>query len=284
MLNRFEHQTCRANELMTREDKAVGRLEGKVAIVTGAAQGMGEATARLFVAEGARVVLADVLEDKGRAVAKDLGDAASFVALDVRDEAGWQAVVNEAVSRFGKLDILVNNAAVVHMSAIADISADDIDRVLGINVKGVILGAKYAAPIMQKNGKGVIVNISSLDGLRGCNGLTAYTASKWAVRGLTKSLAFELGPVGIRVNSVHPGGVNTPMGNPMGATGDELQKDYRRVPLQRIGEPEEIARATLFVASDEASYISAAEIAVDGGWSQGYYQPVLPGAPSGLGA
>ena len=123
----------------------------------------------------------------------------------------------------------------------------------------------------------------SVDGLRGCNGLAVYTASKWAVRGLTKSLAMELGPCGIRVCSVHPGGVNTRMGNPSGNSGDELNKDYMGVPLQRIGEAEEIARVTLFVASDEASYVSGAELAVDGGWSAGYYQPALPGAPGELG-
>ena len=135
---------------------------------------------------------------------------------------------------------------------------------------------------MKRAGRGVIVNISSVDGLRGVNGLSAYTASKWAVRGLTKSLAFELGPVGIRVCSVHPGGVDTTLGNPAGHTGAELQKNYVGVPLQRIGEPQEVARATLFVASDEASYISGAEIAVDGGWSGGTYYPMLPGAPEGL--
>ena len=261
----------------------MGRLQGKVAIVTGAAQGMGAATARLFAAEGAKLVLADMREDAGRAVAAEIGDAAFFAPLDVRDDAAWAKVVDQAVQRFGGVDILVNNAAVVHMSAIEDISPEDVERVLAINVLGTMLGAKNVAPVMKKAGTGVIVNISSVDGLRGCNGLTAYTASKWAVRGLTKSLALELGPNGIRVVSVHPGGVNTPMGNPAGLTGDSLQKDYKRVPLQRIGEPEEIARATLFLASDEASYISAAELAVDGGWSAGYYQPVLPGAPAGLG-
>lgn len=262
----------------------MGRLQGKVAIVTGGAQGMGAATARLFAAEGARVVIGDVIEDKGQALAAELGDKAIFQKLDVRLEDDWAATIAAATKAFGTVDILINNAAVVHFTPIEALNRDDAERVLAINVIGTMLGAKHVAPVMTAAGRGVIVNISSVDGLRGCNGLIVYTASKWAVRGLTKTLAMELGPRGIRVCSVHPGGVNTQMGNPMGATGDDLKRGYERVPLQRIGEPEEIARASLFIASDEASYISGAELAVDGGWTAGYYQPMLPGAPAGLGA
>lgn len=260
----------------------MARLADKVAIVTGAAQGMGAATARLFAAEGARVVLCDVIEDKGQETAKEIGESAVFEKLDVRSEADWERVVAATIQRFGKLDILINNAAIVHFSPIEAMPAEDIERVLAINVMGTMLGAKYAAREMTKAGRGVIVNISSVDGLRGCNGLSAYTASKWAVRGLSKSLAYELGPRGIRVCTVHPGGVNTQMGNPTGLSGDALNVGYERVPLQRIGEPEEIARASLFIASDDASYISGAELAVDGGWSAGYYQTFLPGAPASL--
>lgn len=260
----------------------MARLADKVAIITGAAQGMGAATARLFAAEGARVVLCDVIEDKGQETAKEIGESAVFEKLDVRSEADWERVVAATVERFGKLDILINNAAIVHFSPIEAMPAEDIERVLAINVMGTMLGAKYAAREMTRAGRGVIVNISSVDGLRGCNGLSAYTASKWAVRGLSKSLAYELGPRGIRVCTVHPGGVNTQMGNPTGLTGDAVNVGYERVPLQRIGEPEEIARASLFIASDDASYISGAELAVDGGWSAGYYQTFLPGAPASL--
>ena len=258
------------------------RLAGKVAIISGAAQGMGAATARLFAAEGAKVVLGDIVEDQGKAVAAEIGDAALFCRLDVRNEEDWAAAVKAAVDRFGKLDILVNNAAITHFGAAEELRKEDAERVLGINVIGTMMGVKHAVPALEANGGGVIVNISSVDGLRGCNGLLAYTASKWAVRGMTKALAYEFGPRGIRVVSIHPGGVNTQMGNPAGETGEALDRHYRRVPLQRIGQPEEIARTTLFVCSDDASYISGAEIAVDGGWTAGHYEPALPGAPAHL--
>lgn len=262
----------------------MARLAGKVAIISGAAQGMGAATARLFAAEGAKVVLGDVLDEKGRAVAAELGeDVALYQHLDVREEDQWAAIVKAATDRFGKLDILVNNAAVTHFGASEELRKEDAERVLGINLIGTMMGVKHAVPALKANGKGVIVNISSVDGMRGCNGLVAYTASKWAVRGITKSYAYEFGPFGIRVVSVHPGGVNTEMGNPGHESVETVNaRSFRRVPLQRIGEPEEIARATLFVCSDEASYISGAEIAVDGGWTAGHYEPALPGCPDHL--
>lgn len=261
----------------------MGRLAGKVAIISGGAQGMGAATARLFAAEGAKVVLGDILDDKGQALADEIGEAAVFQRLDVRSEEDWQAIVKAAVDRFGKLDILINNAAVVHFTAAEELRKEDAERVLAINVIGTMMGVKHAVPALKANGKGVIVNISSVDGLRGCNGLTAYTASKWAVRGITKSYAYEYGPFGIRVVSVHPGGVNTEMGNPGKEATDVVnQRSFLRVPLQRIGEAEEIARVTLFVASDDASYVSGAEIAVDGGWTSGLYEPQLPNCAPGL--
>jgi len=259
-----------------------GRLAGKVAIITGAARGMGEATARLFISEGAKVVLGDVMEAEGQSVAKDLGTSARFQKLDVSNDESWAACIKNTIEAFGTIDVLVNNAGLVHFTPIEHFNPADADRILGVNTVGPMLGAKHVSPIMKAAGKGSIINISSVDGLRGCNGLTLYTASKWALRGLTKSLAYELGVSGIRVNSVHPGGVDTPMGNARGLPPEQLNAAFARVPLQRIGQPNEIANASLFLASDEASYVTGAELAVDGGWSAGYFQPALPGSPEGL--
>lgn len=259
-----------------------GRLQDKVAIVTGGARGMGEGTIRLFAREGAKVVIADVLEAEGQALAADIGDAAMFQRLDVSDEASWTALVDAVIARHGRIDALVNNAAVVAFGPIIDLTVADIDRVLGINVKGTMLGLKHVGAKMCAAKRGAIVNISSVDGLRGVNSVSLYSSSKWAVRGFTKSAALEFGHQGVRVNSVHPGGVNTAMGNPQALEGEAKNAGYERVPLQRIGEPEEIAAASLFLCSDEASYICGAELAVDGGWAAGYYHHYLPAAPASL--
>jgi 3alpha(or 20beta)-hydroxysteroid dehydrogenase len=259
-----------------------GRLQDKVAIITGGARGMGEATVRLFAREGAKVVIADVLEAEGQALAADIGDAAMFQRLDVSDESSWTVLVDAVMARHGRVDALVNNAAVVAFGPITALSVEDIDRVLGINVKGTMLGMKHVGAKMCAAGRGAIVNISSVDGLRGVNSVSLYSSSKWAVRGFTKSAALEFGHQGVRVNSVHPGGVNTAMGNPQALEGDAKNHGYERVPLQRIGEPEEIAAASLFLCSDEASYICGAELAVDGGWTAGYYHHYLPAAPASL--
>ncbi|AZI37015.1 putative oxidoreductase [Caenibius tardaugens NBRC 16725] len=258
------------------------RFAGKVAVVTGGARGMGEATARRFAAEGAKVIIGDVLEAEGKAVAESSNGTIEFVKLDVTNEDDWAALVAGAVAKHGRIDALVNNAAVTHFSLLEDLQAADIDRVLSINVKGTLLGLKHVGKVMLDAGRGAIVNISSVDGFRGANTLALYSSTKWAVRGLTKTAALEFGPRGVRVNSVHPGGVDTVMGNPQGHAGDDRNWAFGRVPLQRIAEPEEIAAASVFLCSDDASYCAGAELAVDGGWAAGYYHAYLPGAPTAI--
>jgi 3alpha(or 20beta)-hydroxysteroid dehydrogenase len=260
----------------------MGRVQDKVAVITGGARGMGAATARLFAAEGARVVIADMLEAEGQALAAELGEAAIFRKHDVTSESDWRDLVAETEQRFGRIDALVNNAGVAAFSTIEAFEVADFDRVFNVNVKGPMLGMKHVGAVMRRQKKGAIVNISSVDGLRGANSLALYSGSKWAVRGMTKTAALEFGPAGVRVNSVHPGGVDTHMGNPQGQAGEERNWSYGRVPLQRIGEPTEVAAASLFLCSDEASYITGAELAVDGGWAAGYYHYYLPGGPAGL--
>jgi len=260
----------------------MGRMQGKVAIVTGGARGMGAATVRKFAEEGASVVIADMLEDEGRALAAELGGKALFQPLNVTDEASWQALVTTVKSQFGRIDALVNNAGVVDFGPIESFTPEAFDRVFGVNVKGAMLGLKHVGAVMREQKAGAVVNISSVDGFRGVNSVSTYSASKWAVRGFTKSAAMEFGPHGVRVNSVHPGGVDTVMGNPQGQKGPERNWSYGRVPLQRIGEPSEIANVSVFLCSDEASYVTGAEVAVDGGWAAGYYHAYLPGAPASL--
>ncbi|MCP5395280.1 MAG: glucose 1-dehydrogenase [Sphingomonadaceae bacterium] len=257
----------------------MGRLDGKVVIITGGARGMGEATSRLFAAEGARVAICDVLEEQGVALAAELGGDARFYRLDVTDENGWAEVVAAVEAEIGPVDTLVNNAGVLLFSSLLETSLADYERVLRINLVGEFLGIKAVGPGMVARGKGAIVNISSVDGMKGANGLAAYASSKWGVRGLTKVAAMELGHKGVRVNSVHPGGVDTIMSNYAAAPREEVDKQYGNVPLQRIGGPEEIAQASLFLASDDASYIHGAELVVDGGMIVGQYYDGMPGAP-----
>lgn len=259
-----------------------GRLNQKVAIITGGARGMGAATARLFAQEGASVVIADRLPAEGEALARELGGTARFLPLDVTDESGWKQLAEETLRAFGKIDALVNNAGILHFGAIESIDPADFDRVFGVNVKGALLGIKHVGGAMKASGRGAIVNISSVDGLRGVNAVSLYSSSKWALRGLTRCAAMEYGPFGVRVNSVHPGGIDTDMGNPMRQVGEERNRNYARVPLQRIGEPAEVARASLFLCSDDASYVTGAELSVDGGWAAGYYHAGLPGAPDSV--
>jgi len=257
----------------------MNRLQGKVAIVTGGARGMGAATVRLFVAEGAKVVIADRLEDEGKKLAADLGDAAVFVKHDVSDETSWENVVKTAISRFGSLHVLVNNAGVLLFKTLAETSRADFECVLNVNLVGTFLGTKIVGRHLVERGRGAIVNISSVDGMKGANGLGAYCASKWGIRGLTRVAAMEYGHQGVRVNSVHPGGIDTAMGNPFAEPKSAVNKRYTMVPLQRVGEPEEVAATTLFLASDESRYLCGAEIVVDGGMTAGQYYVGLPGAP-----
>jgi 3alpha(or 20beta)-hydroxysteroid dehydrogenase len=257
----------------------MARLDGKVAIITGGARGMGAATARVFVEAGAQVAIADVLDDAGAALASELGAAARFHHLDVTSEAEWAKVVSSVEADFGPVDVLVNNAGVLLFKALLQTTVDDYRRLLDVNLVGEFLGIKAVAPGMIARGRGSIVNISSVDGMKGANGLAAYASSKWGVRGLTRVAAMELGHLGIRVNSVHPGGVDTAMTNYEGTAREKVDERFRHIPLQRIGGPEEVARATLFLASDEASYMAGAELVVDGGMATGTYYPLFPGAP-----
>ena len=258
-------------------------MEGKIAIVTGGARGMGAATVREMINEGAEMVYAcDVLEAEGKTLADELGPKVEFRKLDVSQDAEWAALVAEIMAAHGRIDALVNNAGVLAFGILEEVAPEEFDRVYGVNVKGPLLSLRNVGKVMREAGKGAIVNISSLDGLRGVNMVGLYSSSKWALRGLTKSAAMEFGPHGVRVNSVHPGGVDTAMGNPSGDVGEERDAPYGRVPLQRIGEPGEIAAASVFLCSDKASYITGAELAVDGGWSVGYYHAGRPGAPAKL--
>jgi len=253
-----------------------GRLAGKVAIITGAARGQGEAEARRFAAEGAQVVVADVLDAEGEAVAKDIGDAARFVHLDVSSEADWDAAI-AAAEDFGPLTVLVNNAGILRFTSIADTTLDEYLQVIMINQVGTFLGIRAAIAPMQRAGGGSIVNISSIDGIGSKNGLVSYSSSKGAVRSMTKTAALELGQWGIRVNSVHPGGVWTPMIGDVPA--EPFDMGHQHLPLRRASRPEEIASMVVFLASDEASYCTGGEFVVDGGWLAGDINPFLPAAP-----
>jgi len=255
------------------------KLTGKVAIITGGARGMGAATSRMFVAAGAKVAIADMLETEGTALAAELGENAGFWKHDVTSEDSWANLVAEVEAAFGGVDVLVNNAGIIIFKDLMNTTLEDYKRVLDVNLVGDFLGIKAVAPGMVARRKGSIVNISSIDGLKGSNCLGAYSSSKWGVRGLTKVAAMELGHKGVRVNSVHPGGIDTIMSNHSGVSREEINANYAGVPLQRIGAPEEVAAASLFLASDDSSYIHGTEIVVDGGWVTGSYHAGFPGSP-----
>ena len=247
------------------------RLAGKVALISGGARGMGESAARLFVREGARVVIGDILEAEGRAVEADIkakGGEALFVRLDVTDEGDWQRAVARAIERFGKLDILVNNAGVGAVSRIEDTTVKDWDHVMDVNAKGVFLGTRAAIPAMRRAGGGSIVNMSSQLGLVGTdNNSPQYQASKGAVRLLTKTTAIQYAREGIRANSVHPGPIMTAMTERRRADPEHYGKMLSRIPLGRFGEPDEVAYGMLYLASDESSFVTGSELVIDGGWT-----------------
>ena len=243
------------------------RLEGKVALITGGASGMGASEAEIFAREGARVVVADVLEAEGRKVADGLGKSGLFVRLDVTSEAGWQEAVAAARGTFGKLDILVNNAGISGTFDPDTLSTSAWDRLMDVNAKGVFLGMKHVIPLMEGAGGGAIVNISSVSGFVGQAGIhMAYNASKGAVRLMTKSAAVQYARSGIRVNSVHPGVLPAMRSSKATADPTFRAKMLSGVPMRREGRVEEVAYAVLFLASDEASYITGTELVVDGGW------------------
>lgn len=242
----------------------MGELDGKIAIITGAARGQGAAAARRFVEEGARVVLADVNDEPGKELAQELGDAAYYRHLDVSAEDEWDAIVGEAVESLGGLDVLVNNAGVLHFSSVEQTTLADYERVVRVNQFGCFLGMRAAARAMTRGGS--IVNLSSVEGLAGMPYTLAYAASKFAIRGMTKVAALELGPKGIRVNSVHPGMIDTKMvQDAIGGHEVDLTPVTNKLALRRVGRADEIAELVVFLASDRSSYSTGAEFVADGG-------------------
>lgn len=250
-----------------------GRLDGRVALVTGAARGMGASHARKIVAEGGSVVIADIRDEEGTLLAKEIGDQAAYAHLDVTSESDWAAAVSVAVERFGGLNILVNNAGISAIEPIATMALEKYRRVIEVNQVGVFLGMKAAIPALIESGNGSIVNISSTSGMSGSPGLVGYVASKYAVRGMTKVAALELGALNVRANSIHPGGVHTPMLDEMpefdGVDIDAMVASQN--PLGRIGTVEDISELVVYLASDAAAYCTGAEFVIDGGMTAGTF-------------
>ena len=244
------------------------RVAGKVALISGGARGIGAATAKLLAQEGAAVVLADVLEAEGRETEiriREAGGQAMFMLLDVTDEANWQQVIDATVAAYGKLDVVVNNAGISGRAAVAETEVETWDRVMEVNGKGVFLGTKLAIPELRKAGGGSIINISSIYGIVGSETSAAYHASKGAVRIFTKSAAIQYAQEGIRVNSVHPGFVDSPMTAASHALPEVHDLRVGRTPLGRMGTPEDIAAGILYLASDESSFVTGSELVIDGG-------------------
>ena len=248
----------------------MGRVEGKVALVTGGAMGMSKADAQVLASEGAKVVVTDIADKEGKAVVeaiKQEGGEAIFLPLDVTSEGEWQAVADKAIGEYGKVDVLVNNAGILIYKPIQETSAYEFDRTLAVNLRGVFLGCKAILPAMKKAGAGSIINISSMYGMIGVANAAAYQASKGGVRLITKSVAVEYAAHNIRSNSVHPGLIETPM---TAAISDDLELEKHILGptiLGRAGKPEEVANVVLFLASDESSYVDGTEFVVDGGYT-----------------
>lgn len=237
-------------------------LDGRVCLVTGGARGIGEAYVRALHAANGRVVVADILDDEGAALAAELGERALYVHLDVTDESQWQAAVAASVDAFGVVDVLVNNAGIANAAPIEHLTTAKWDAVIAVNLTGTFFGCRAVVPAMKAQGRGSIINISSVEGMRGSPGLHGYTAAKFGVRGLSQSLAVELGPFGIRVNSVHPGFIRTTMT-------DRIDPAHLDIPLGRPGDPSDVAGTVVFLASDASSFTSGAEFVVDGGMIAG---------------
>jgi 3alpha(or 20beta)-hydroxysteroid dehydrogenase len=248
-------------------------LAGKRALITGAARGQGAAAARLFVALGGSVVITDLLDGPGTQLAAELGPPAAYEHLDVSDPAAWQSVAEAAVGHMGGLDVLVNNAGIIRAAPLASMSLDTYQEVINVNQVGCFLGMQAAAGPMRESGGGSIVNISSVAGLKGVPGVIGYVASKWAIRGMTKSAALELGEYGIRVNSVHPGTVDTDMVNGPDFASIDRSAYFAGLPVSRIGQPDEVAALVGFLASDASSYITGGEFVIDGGELAGSRRP-----------
>ncbi|MFI6903658.1 glucose 1-dehydrogenase [Nonomuraea sp. NPDC050394] len=246
----------------------MGLLDGKVALITGGARGMGAAHVRLFLEEGARVVFGDVLDDEGKALAEETG--AVYVRHDVTRPEEWARAADAAVEAHGKLDVLVNNAGILKFRRIADMAPEEFSRVVDVNLKGTWLGIKSVIEPMRAAGRGSIVNISSIEGFIGAAGLSAYAASKFAIRGVTKSAARELAPYKIRVNSVHPGAINTPMAlDPDMMNEVDADSFVKSMVIKRFAKPVEVSHVVAFLASDKASYCTGSEFTVDGGLTTG---------------
>ena len=236
----------------------MGRVDGKVALISGGARGMGAAHARMLVGEGAKVVIGDILDDEGKSLADDIGDGARYVHLDVTQAEQWDAAVATAVQEFDKLDVLVNNAAIVALGKIGSFDMVKWQNVIDVNLTGTFLGMQASVAAMKEAGGGSIINVSSIEGLRGAPMVHPYVATKWAVRGLAKSAAIELGKHKIRVNSLHPGFIRTPMTK-------HFPDDMVTSPLGRPGQSDEVATFVVFLASDESSFATGSEFVVDGG-------------------